>query len=251
MEKRRRSPIENEQVETAQCSDELRFQIVRALPFLRSLDDREILSASAQFREKGYEAGQTIYSAGFPAAHLYLVAAGKVKLIQQTAEGRSVVLDVLGLGEFFGHLSGSNQDRYQHSARALGPTCALVMSGRDFRRILNKHPAVAIDVLNVVAARLEFAQDTIRSLSSDPVEKRVASVLLRLGEKFGRRKDVGLLIELPLSREDLADMSGTTTETASRIVSALHRQGLIRAGRRWIAIVEPARLERVSGIQPR
>jgi CRP-like cAMP-binding protein len=249
MQKRRRSPVENEQVET--CSAELRFQIVRALPFLRSLDDREILSASALFREKGYEAGQTIYSAESPATYLYLVAAGKVKLIHQSAEGRSVVLDVLGLGEFFGHLSGSNQDRYKHSARTLGPTCALVMSGRDFRRILSRHPAVTIDVLNVVAARLDFAQDTIRRLSTDPVEKRVASALLRLGEKFGRRKDVGLLIELALSREDLADMSGTTTETASRIVSALHRQGLIRAGRRWIAIVEPGRLQRAAGIRPR
>jgi CRP-like cAMP-binding protein len=247
MAKRRRSPVENETVETGMCSYDLRLQIIRGLPFLSSLDDKAIIWASSFFREYGYGPGQTIFLSHDPATHLYVVAFGHVELIYQSEEGRNVILDVLTREEFFGHLSGSNENTYSNSARALTSTCALVIGNKDFQRILNKYPAVTLALLNVVSSRLETAQETIRRLSTDPAEKRIASVLLRLAEKFGARIEVGLLIQLSLSREDIADMSGTITETASRVVTALRRAGIIRTGRKWISISDMERLSSIAG----
>jgi CRP-like cAMP-binding protein len=247
MLKRRRSPVVSETIETAMCSYDLRVQIIHGLPFFSHLDDNAIIWTSSFFQEKGYRPGQTIYLSHSPATYLYVVAFGKVKLIHQTEEGRNVILDILTCGEFFGQFSGSHQNTYSNSARALTSTCALVIGNKDFQRILNKYPAVTLDLLNVVSWRLESAQETIRRLSADPAEKRVASVLLRLAEKFGKKKDVGLLIQLPLSREDLADMSGTITETASRIVASLRQEGIIQAGRKWISIIDTERLSAIAG----
>jgi CRP-like cAMP-binding protein len=247
MGKRRRSPLDREHVETSMCSRDLKLRIIRGLPFLSSLDHGAINSVSGLFREEGFTVGQMIYLAESPATHLYVVAFGKVKLIHQTELGRSIILDVLSQGEFFGRFSPSSRDLYPSSARAQTSACTLVMSNRDFQEILIKYPAVSLDLLKAVSARLETAQDTIRRLSSDPADRRIASVLLRLANKLGRQKDSELLIQLTLSREDLADMSGTTTETASRVVSALQRKGLIQAGRKWVSVVDLERLSAAAG----
>lgn len=247
MAKRRLSPVENETVETSMCSYDLRLRIIRGLPFLSSLDDKAIIRTSSSFREKGYGPGQMIYSYRSPATHLYVIAVGKVKLIHQTEEGRNAILDVLTRGEFFGYLPRSDQDTYSNSAQALTSTCALAIGKKDFKGILNRYPAVTLELLNVVSSRLASAQEAIRRPSTDPAEKRIASALLRLAEKFGKKKDVGLLIQLSLSREDLADMSGTITETASRIVSGLRREGIIQTGRKWISITDPKRLSSIAG----
>jgi len=247
MAKRRRSPVENETVDAAQCSPGLRLSIVRGLPFLSSLDEEAIVAVGSLFQEKGFAAGEIICFSQSPATHFYVVASGLVKLLHHTEEGRDVILDLLGRGGFFGQLFHSGQDRYTYSVQALTATCALAISGRSFQGVLNTYPTVALDMLKVVSVMLESAQATIRRLSVDSAEKRLAAVLARLGEKFGEKKEVGLLIQLPLSREDLADMSGTTTETASRVISELRREDIIRTGRRWVSIRDFRRLSSLAG----
>jgi CRP-like cAMP-binding protein len=93
-----------------------------------------------------------------------------------------------------------------------------------------------------MAERLQTAHETIRQLSAFPVERRIASVLLKLSEKLGEAHDEGLLIQVPLARQDLADMAGTTVESASRVMSQFQKQGLIRSGRQWVAITDLAGL---------
>jgi CRP-like cAMP-binding protein len=106
---------------------------------------------------------------------------------------------------------------------------------------------VVLAVLAIMQERLRAAQDLVRQLSAEPVESRIAAALLRLAARMGRVEGDRILIQTPLSRQDLADMVGTTLETASRVVSQFRKDGLIESGRQWIAILDRQKLAALAG----
>ncbi len=239
---RRNTPLAAQQIEPHMCSTSLRLRILSQVPFFARLSAVETAAVNELFREHGYAAGETIYHAGDAAARLYVVASGKVKVTRPTLAGQDVLLDLLAPGEFFGSLSALRDAEYADTAQAQTACCVLGVDARDFQTILQRYPAVAMEVLRIVAERLQQAQETIRRLSATSVESRVASALLKLAEKLGEETKAGTLIQTPLSRQDLAEMTGTTTETVSRVMSHFRKAGLIRSGRRWIALTNRGKL---------
>jgi CRP-like cAMP-binding protein len=125
----------------------------------------------------------------------------------------------------------------------------LGISVNDFRAILEKHPQVVLKVLDITSTRLHAANVRVQQLSALPVEGRIANLLLILSTKFGKPGDNGLLIQTPLARADVAAMTGTTYETASRVMSQFQKDGLIRTGRQWVAIADKAALEEIAGAE--
>lgn len=220
------------------CDLELRLYILGRLPFFSGLPDSTISDINALFTERGYAVGEIIYFEKNPASRLYVVADGHVKLMRHTLSGKDVMLDVLNQGDFFGSLTHAEDDTYSETAHAHTPVCTLSIEGNDFRQILSRHPPVAIKVMEIMAQRLREAHEMVRLLSVSSVEQRLAHVLLKLGDKLGEKDDVGLLIQLPMGRGDLAELTGTTTETASRVMSQFQKEGLIQTGRRWVAITD-------------
>ena len=233
---RRRIPLEDEHIVPHMCDLDLRLYIIGRLPFFRGLPTDEIRQINGLFVERGYTPGEIIYFEKIPARRLYVVADGNVKLMRHTVSGKDVLLEIFKQGEFFGSLTHSENDTYSETAHAHTPVCTLSIAGVDFRQLLNDHPPVALKVMDIVALRLRASQEMVSVLSVAPVEQRLAHVLVKLGEKLGEPDEVGLLIQMPLSRSDLAELTGTTTETASRVMSQLQKEGLIQAGRRWVAI---------------
>lgn len=228
------------------CSVDLRLQILHRVPFFTGLEHDDLGRINSLFREHGYSTDETICFAGDPAEHLFVVADGRVKLMRHSLSGRNVMLDMLTPGEFFGSLSTLGDDVYPDTAQAHTQTCILSIHADDFRQILEKHPKVALKVVDIMAARLRTAHERVRQLSTVSVEGRIANVLLLLGKKFGKPGEVGLLIQSPLTREDLAAMTGTTTETASRVMSQFLKDGLIRTGRKWVSILNQDALEQIA-----
>lgn len=235
---RRRSPVEVEIVPPAACSIDLRLEILGALPFFATLSPEAIAAANERFREQGFVAGETITYSDEPAAFLYVVASGQVKLLHHTLAGKDVLLDVLTPGEFFGNLSAQENAVYTETAVAQTGVCVLAVATQAFRAILEQHPAAALAVLDLTNSRLQATQERVRQLSAYPVEQRIAATLLRLAEKLGEEQEMGLLIQTPLSREDLAQMTGTTPESTSRVMSQMQKEGLITSGRQWVAITD-------------
>jgi CRP-like cAMP-binding protein len=242
MTDRRKSPLKSEGIEPQMCSVDLRLEILSQVPFFAGLPPDAITRINQLFREQGYTAGETIYFAGDPATRLYVVASGKVKLIRHTLGGQDVLLDIMTPGEFFGSLSALGDDEYSDTAQAQTEACVLGIGSEDFRTSLGAYPFIAITVLDIVTQRLKAAHEMVRQLSAHSVERRIAYTLIKLGQKLGEEKEIGLLIQMPLSREDLAAMTGTTTETASRIMSQFQKDNLIRSGRQWVAITDRKRL---------
>jgi len=247
MSTKRKSPLKIEVTESHMCSVDLRLKILGQLPFFNDLSQSALEKINQAFHEVGYDVDEIVCFSGDPAEQLYVVADGRIKLVRHTLAGKDVLLDMLTVGEFFGSLTSGSDDVYLDTAQAQTPVCVLAIGKDEFRRILALHPTVTIKVMDIMASRLRAAHERVRQLSTSPVEGRIAHVLLVLSEKFGKQSDVGMLIQVPLARDDLASMAGTTPESASRVMSQFQKEGLIKTGRQWVAVLDKAKLEKITG----
>lgn len=171
-------------------------------------------------------------------------------MLRPSFDGAEVLVDVVTPGTMFGSVAALGRSTYPDTAQALTVSCALRIPAIDFRAILAEHPDVALAVLDDLAGRLEQAQQTVRRLSGGTVEQRVASTLLALADRVGERRGDSVLLQLPLTRGDLAAMTGTTTESVSRTLSKLRRQGLVETGRRWTAVTDTEGLAALATCEP-
>jgi CRP-like cAMP-binding protein len=246
MARRRKSPVTTDNIEAQMCDIHLRLSILQKVPFFAHLPQHEIATINEHFRESGYIAGESIYFSGDEASQLYVVASGQIKLLRHSLIGQDVLVDILSPGEFFGTLSTSEGKTFADTAQAQTAACVLSIASHDFRGLLVSYPSVALSVLDITDQRLAEAHEMLRQLSAHSVEQRIAYILLKLADKLGEKQDVGLLIQMPLTRDDIARMSGTSTETASRIMSQLQKDGLIQSGRQWVAIVKRQQLVQIA-----
>lgn len=247
MKRKRTTPLRDDRVKPGHCSSQLRHRILGEAPYFRALSTAELDDVNSRFRALDFPLGVSLYHEGAPADTLFVVAHGKVKLLRHGIAGEEVVLDLLSQGDLFGGLATLGQRRYPHTAVAQTHCCVLTITMADFQDLLESYPTVASSVLNAVARDLEAAQDTIHAISTLPLETRIALVLLRLADRLGEADQDGILIQSPLSQQDLAAMVATTAETVSRVISGLRRSGHIETGRQWIRIRDRAALARLAG----
>lgn len=183
--------------------------------------------------------GEALFREGDPADMFFVVHTGSVKLTQIDAAGHQVLLRLAGPGDAFGGAGVLGDEAYPVTAEAMGPVSALEWSGEVFAALLERHPRLTLNMLRFVASRLYALQIQFRQVATERVEQRVARALLRLVQQAGRRVAEGVLIDLPLSREDIAQMTGTTLFTVSRIMSRWEADGLVDSGRQRIVVRRP------------
>jgi CRP/FNR family transcriptional regulator, nitrogen oxide reductase regulator len=218
-------------LEPAEATQLARAQLFASLPM-------EVVSELARTaRAMNLKPRQVLFAQGAPADAVYLVLRGRVKLLETAADGQVVVLRLEGPGELLGLLAalGAGQ-AYPVTAEASGPGAVARWAGRDWRAVMQRHPALALAVLPVVLARLRAAQDQLRELATERVERRVARVVLRLVRQTGERTPEGVKVDLSLTRQELAEMAGTTLFTVSRLLRQWAAQGVLRLQRRQLLI---------------
>ncbi len=237
MNARRKSPVNLVFTHEHHCSIDLRLKILGRLPFFTDLTPEELDQVNQQFASLGYEPNEFIYFTGDLAEKMYVVAEGKLKLFQPGFEKRNVLLDILLEGDLFGNLSVFGSKIYPDTVQALTSCCVLSINSQAFGQILEKFPSLAIKSLQIMEKKLIAANQRVFTISTMPVEKRIAATLVTLGEKLGKPTGQGILINAPISREDLAEMTATTPETVSRVLRQYQRIGVIKSGRKWISII--------------
>lgn len=240
------------------CPRPLRMDVLAHAPYFRDLDRDEVGAIEERMHVHAYDEGEVIYRAGMPADGLFILATGRVKVLRPSLDGSDVLVDVITPGAMFGAAAALSRAQRQspgqspvqspgqspaHStcpdtAQALTVTCALRISAKDFRDVLRQHPHVALVVIDDLAARLEESHQAVRRLSGGTVEQRVAATLLALADRVGEPRGESVLLQLPMTRGDLAAMTGTTTESVSRTLSKLRRRGVVETGRRWTAVTD-------------
>ena len=219
------------------------MRVLSQVPLFAGLSHDELVRIDRRMVSLAWGDDDPLYTAGEPAEHLYVLAAGRAKAVRTAPTGQDVVVDLLGPGDLFGALHTLGQPTHTETVRAMSTTCALRIGTAAFRELLTEHPRVALRVLDDTAALLLQARSDVARQSTATVPQRVATTLLRLADKFGQdRATGGTLIQLPLSRADLAGMTGSTPESVSRVMSQLRKEGVIDSGRRWTAILDRSRL---------
>jgi CRP-like cAMP-binding protein len=204
----------------------------------------------ASVLEKGYihqlDDGEYFFHQEDPANRIYVLFEGKAKLSQLTPEGDQIILGYIGLGQSFGVIALLKDMTYPVSAQAVLQCKALVWDRETLHQLVERNPKIALNTLHILATQIRNFQQKIRELSTQRVERRIARTLLRLAQQTGVKTEVGVLIDLPLARQDLAEMTGTTLYTVSRTLKKWEKQGLIQSGRETVIILFPHGLVRVA-----
>lgn len=190
-----------------------------------------------------FSKGDYIFLECDPPRSLYVLVKGEVKLLKQTDDGREMIVEMVYPGEIFGEEAVFDGQPYPLTAQALEDVEVLSISRSDFFTFLRDNPDLALEIITELGSRLREAQNTIRALAMERVEWRIARVLLMLARKAGVKEKEGVSIDLPLTRQDIADMAGTTVETTIRVLSNLKKLGLVDTEKGKIVLRDRARLE--------
>ena len=219
---------------------------VKPVALFSSLEPSALRDVRAAARVRTVDAGSVFFREGDPAAAFFVLETGSVKIAQLTPEGHQVVLRLLSPGDAFGGVAAFGGATYPISAEAVTDSAAFEWAGDVMAHLMERHPRLALNALRFVAGRLHDLQVQYRQLATEKVERRVARALLRLVQQAGRRVAGGVLIDLPLSRDDVAQMTGTTLYTVSRIISRFESDGIVEAGRQRMVIRNPHGLLKIA-----
>ena len=200
---------------------------LRANPVFAGIPGREIDAVAARATEEPYRARAFIFEEGDSPSGFYVVKSGHVKIVRRSKTGKDVVLELLGAGEVFGGVAVIEKRPYPASAQATEPTVVLRIPADPVIALAERHPGFIKEMALMIGRRLRAAHDSVKSLAVDPVEARLAATLLRLAEREGTRGKDGVTLPFHLTRQSLADMSGTTVETAIRVLSRWLKEGLL------------------------
>jgi CRP-like cAMP-binding protein len=206
---------------------------LQTCPVFAGLPAPELEALAASAREKSCRAREFVFHEGDPALWLCLVRTGRVRIVRHSRVGKDVVLELLGPGEIFGGVAVIERRPYPASAQATEASDVVEIPADVVIGLAERHPPVVREMALLIGRRLRAAHDSVKSLAVEPVEARLAATLLRLADRDGVRTRGGIELPFHLTRQSLADMSGTTVETAIRVVSRWIRDEVVddRGGR--------------------
>jgi CRP-like cAMP-binding protein len=230
------------------------FQVVRHLQQVRlfaGLEQSELQKVARVAHGREVDRGRFFFQQGSSADVIYVLHLGRVKLIQSTPEGQHVVLRFIGPGEMFGPMAILAGQVFPVSAEAVRWCQAVCWKGKTMAHLMEEYPRIALNALSDLTTRLQELRERYRELATERVERRVAHALIRLAGQAGWRTEDGLLIDMPLSHQDLAEMTGTTLYTVSRVLRGWQREGLVEIGRQRVTIREAQGLMAIADDLPK
>lgn len=194
--------------------------------------------------------GTTVFKQGDPAETCHALIDGRIRMVQTGADGQQVVVRFIGPGETFGTVAVFSGTSFPVDAVAMADCVEIVWSRAAMTDLMLRCPRIALNALGIVGTRLQEVQNRLREVATERVERRVAHALLRLVRQAGRRVEGGVEIAFPLTRQDVAEMTGTTLHTVSRILSAWEAQGLVESSRQQVMIRRPHQLVAIAEDMP-
>lgn len=199
-------------------------------------EDLELIAGHAV--ERSIEEGEFFFFQGDPATYAYILVSGRAKLMQTNPAGQQVNLRTINAWQIFGALGAVREvAAYPASAQALEHSTALAVKSDFLHGLMQTRPYLSFELMKLMTGYIQEMQERYRELATEKVERRIARSLLRLAAQMGTKMEGG--IELSFTRQDLAEMSGTTLYTVSRVLSGWERQGLVETGRERVLIRKP------------
>lgn len=217
--------------------------LVRALPLFANIDDAALDRLLSRAAMRRVLIGESVFEQGEKATQFYLLLHGRLKVTQVTSEGQQIIVRVVHPGDLFGFAQALQRDDYPGTPIAAAESVVMCWPNEVWGSIVEQNPQLAVNAMRTIGQRLQEAHTRIREMSTEEVERRVANAVLRLMDQAGRPEDDGVRIDFPLSRQDVAEMTGTTLHTVSRLFSAWESQGIVKGGRQKLLVRDRARLK--------
>lgn len=195
------------------------------------------------------EKGEIVFRQGDVAERFFLLLHGRLRVTRINAEGAQMLVRFIAPQDMFGIAMAIGAAHFPGTATAAVESVMLAWPNAVWRQFLLDYPGLGATALQAVGARLLDAQDRALDLASQNVEQRIAGAVLKLVRQAGKPTDEGMLIDFPLSRQDLAEMAGATLHTVSRTLSAWEAEGVVACGRQRVAVRDEARLAAIAGGQ--
>jgi len=221
---------------------------VSSVAMYRRLDAEDRLRLASVSVVKDYGRGDEIFGEADPADAFYVVTAGRVKVVKSTPTGKEIILEIFGAGDPLGAVMAYEGKPFPATARALEPTRCLVTPRESFFRLLTEHPSLVKGLLSGLTLRLVELTNRLANLSGARVEERIARLFLQKLDEMGRPERGGDFLPLALSRQEIADLAGTTIETAIRVMSRWGKEGLVQTEHEGFLVHDRAALEQMAGL---
>ncbi|GAB4480978.1 MAG: Crp/Fnr family transcriptional regulator [Anaerolineales bacterium] len=220
---------------------------IRRVAVLKAASDDEVRAIARLGIERAVEEDGFFFFQGDQADYLYILLTGRAKLCQIAPDGQQVNLRTLNPNQLFGAVGAVDASAtYPACAQALEDSTALAIRSDQFHALLAERPHLSFGLMKLMTGYLQEMQTRYRESVTEKVEQRIARVLLRLAGQTGTRVESGVQIDLPFSRQELAEMAGTTLFSVSRILSAWEKRGLIATGRERVTLTNPHAVMRLA-----
>jgi CRP-like cAMP-binding protein len=220
--------------------------VLKVTPVFRKLAESDLKTIALAATVRRYEKGQIIFEQETPSDAFYTIASGRVKIFKMLPTGKDLILEIFGPGDPLGAVAAYDGRPFPASAVALEDTVCVAIPRATFFRLLEEHPSLVRGLMLGMTIRLVELTNRLAQLSGTRIEPRFARLFLKLASEMGRSERGGTFIPLALSRQELADMTGTTIETGIRIMSRWGKEDIVRTEKDGFVILDRRTLEAVA-----
>jgi CRP-like cAMP-binding protein len=224
--------------------------LLTTVPAFSRLTKAQIREALDQASTARFNEGDTVFGEGMEADRFFLLLDGHIRVIRTTPGGDQIIALHIAAGQMFGIAAALGRITYPATAIAASETLALSWPTRLWHDFAERYDGFSTSSMAMVGTRMEELHARVADMATQAVEQRVATALLRMVNQSGRKVEGGIEIAFPITRQNIADIAGTTLHTASRLLSAWQKDGIVESTRRHVVVTAPHRLMMLSEPRP-
>lgn len=227
------------------CNNQL---CVRKVPIFSSLNQEEVEKVSGLINHREYKKGEFLMHEGEKSEYIIIIHEGSAKAFKYTMDGREQILYVFSEGDFFGEQNLLTDRTATYSVEALQTVKTCMLSKSQFQKLLYQFPDIAVKIITELGERMARLENAMQGMGVRNVDNRIGGILLEFAAKYGTQDKEGTIIQLPLSREGIANYLGVARETVSRKLGQLESEGVIRSiNNKSILILDQDALVEIAG----
>jgi CRP/FNR family transcriptional regulator len=219
-------------------------ELLARVPVFATLVQDDLVRISELAVPRAFEPGQVVFREGDSSDTCYVVRSGRARAMREHRDGRTITLATFGEGDIFGELAMFEDERRSATVEAIEPTSVVAVLGGDMRRLMSEHPEISTRLVIALGRRLRETNERLSRQSFQTVQSRVAVVLGELVAQELAEQDAGdgdVLVTA--TQADLAQLAGSSRESASRFLAVLERAGVISQGRGRLVVHDPQALK--------